>query len=145
MKSHQLKDNQDNQKNTQTRPKRTIAEWVTFSIALAILSVIVGLVIYIWKQEQAQQEIPKIFVSQEGQVQRQSGQYYVPFSVTNHGGITAESVQIVAELDVNGKVESGEQQVDFLSSKEKEEGVFIFQQNPQQGKLTIRVASYKLP
>jgi uncharacterized protein (TIGR02588 family) len=63
--------------------------------------------------------------------------------VTNDGAETAESVQVLAELEIDGKVvESGEQQVDFLSKGEREEGAFIFSRNPQSGKLTIRIASY---
>jgi uncharacterized protein (TIGR02588 family) len=64
----------------------------------------------------------------------------------NSGGDTAESVQIMAELMIDGKVtETGEQQIDFLSSGESEEGAFIFTKNPRQGQLNLRVGSYKLP
>lgn len=53
--------------------------------------------------------------------------YYVPFEVVNTGGNTAESVQIMAELLIDGKItETGEQQIDFLSSGKSEEGAFIF-------------------
>jgi len=70
----------------------------------------------------------------------------VPFTVTNTGGETAESVQIIAELRVNGEVlESGDQQIDFLSSGETQEGAFIFSRNPSQGQLIVRPSSYKLP
>jgi uncharacterized protein (TIGR02588 family) len=41
--------------------------------------------------------------------------------------------------------ESGEQQIDFLASGEKEEGAFVFSRDPRQGELVMRVASYKLP
>ncbi|AKG20518.1 TIGR02588 family protein [Calothrix sp. 336/3] len=128
----------------QKTPKRTLAEWISFSISSLILAVMVGLVIYIW-QDKTNQQPPKISAVEEGIIQENSGYYYVPFSVTNHGGSTAESVQIIAELQINGEVESGEQQIDFLSRGEKEQGAFIFKSDPRQGKLTIRVASYKLP
>lgn len=75
-----------------------------------------------------------------------NGQYYIPFEVVNKGEETAASVQIVAELRVNGKVEQkGEQQIEFLSRSEKETGAFIFSKNPEKGELTLRVASYKSP
>ncbi len=136
--------NQTNE-DVQQRPKRNLAEWITFSIASLILVVIVGLVIYICTDEQNQQP-PKITAFDDGKIRESSGQFYVPFSVTNTGGGTAESVQIIAELQVNGEVEqSSEQQIDFLSSGETEEGAFIFNRDPRQGKLMIRVASYKLP
>jgi uncharacterized protein (TIGR02588 family) len=137
--------NQSNYKETPEKPKRTVAEWITFGIASVILAVIVGLVIYIWMGEQNQQP-PTIFAVSDGKIREAAGQFYVPFSVTNTGGGTVESVQVLAELRINGKVEeSGEQQIDFLSGGEKEEGAFVFSRNPREGELVIRVASYKLP
>ena len=126
------------------RPPRNLAEWVTFSIASLILGTIAGLVIYSWATKQ---ERPPAFAINQGKEVRESqGQFYIPFEISNTGGKTVESVQIVAELRVNGQVEeSGDQQIDFLSEGEKEEGAFVFRQDPRKGELTVRVASYKLP
>ncbi|MFN6513088.1 MAG: TIGR02588 family protein [Nostoc sp. CreGUA01] len=129
---------------TEEQPKRSLAEWVTFSIASFILAIIVSLVGYTWLNEKNQP--PIISVSKKEAIREINGQFYVPFEVANTGGDTAESVQIIAELLIEGKVtESGEQQIDFLSSGETEEGAFVFSQNPSQGKLNLRIASYKLP
>ncbi|MDZ8186155.1 MAG: TIGR02588 family protein [Nostoc sp. ChiSLP02] len=126
------------------QPKRSLAEWVTFSIASFILAIIVGLVGYTWLNEKNQP--PIISVSKKETIREIDGQFYVPFEVVNTGGETAESVQIMAELIIDGKVaESGEQQIDFLSRGETEEGAFLFSQNPGQGKLNLRIASYKSP
>jgi uncharacterized protein (TIGR02588 family) len=85
-------------------------------------------------------------ITRQSDIREAPGQFYVPFSVTNSGGETAESVQVMAELRINGEVEeAGEQQIDFLASGEKEEGAFVFSRDPRQGELVIRVASYKLP
>lgn len=126
------------------RPPRNLAEWVTFGIASLILGTIVGLVIYSWVTKQ---ERPPAFAINQGKEVRESqGQFYIPFEISNTGGKTVESVQIVAELRVNGQLEeSGDQQIDFLSEGEKEEGAFVFRQDPRKGELTVRVASYKLP
>ena len=134
----------ENSPNTEKRPPRNLAEWVTFSIASLILGSIVGLVIYSWATKQ---ERPPAFAINQGKDIRESqGQFYIPFEVSNTGGKTVESVQIVAELRVNGEIEeSGDQQIDFLSEGEKEEGAFVFRQDPRKGELTVRVASYKLP
>ncbi|BCL36303.1 TIGR02588 family protein [Nostoc sp. MS1] len=129
---------------TQEKPPRSLAEMVTFGIALFILAIIIGLVGYIWLNED--DKPPILSVSKRQIVREVDGQFYVPFEVMNNGGETAESVQIVAELEIAGKViETAEQQIDFLSSSEKEEGAFIFTKNPRQGKLIVRVASYKSP
>ncbi|MEH1914305.1 TIGR02588 family protein [Nostoc sp.] len=129
---------------TEQQPKRSIAEWITFSIASFILAIIVSLVGYTWLNEKNQP--PILSVTQKQTIREINGQFYVPFEVVNSGGDTAESVQIMAELLINGKVtETGEQQIDFLSSGESEEGAFIFSHNPRQGQLNLRVGSYKLP
>ena len=134
----------ENSSKAKKRPPRNLAEWVTFSIASLILGTIVGLVIYSWVTKQ---ERPPAFAINQGKEVRESqGQFYIPFEISNTGGKTVESVQIVAELRVNGQLEeSGDQQIDFLSEGEKEEGAFVFRQDPRKGELTVRVASYKLP
>lgn len=129
--------------STSKKP-RSLAEWVTFGIASSILSAIVGLVIYVWATDKY--EPPSISIEQNTEVRQTDGKFYVPFEVTNTGSETVESLQVVAELKVNNQiVESGDQQIDFLSKNEKEEGAFVFQRDPRQGELTVRVASYKIP
>ncbi|MFB2773435.1 TIGR02588 family protein [Pelatocladus sp. BLCC-F211] len=128
----------------QEQPKRSAAEWVTLSISLLILAVIVSLVAYIWINEKDQP--PVLSVSNKQKIWEADGQFYVPFEIVNTGGETAESVQLIAELEIQGKVtQSGEQQIDFLSRGEKEEGAFVFNEDPRKGQLTIRVGSYKSP
>ncbi|MGI2902650.1 TIGR02588 family protein [Tolypothrix sp. VBCCA 56010] len=129
---------------TEQRPKRSLAEWVTFSIATLILTVIVGLVCYTWVNDK--HEPPILSVTNKEKIREVDGQFYVPFEIINTGGETAESVQIIAELKINNQVaETGEQQIDFLSRSEKEEGAFVFSTDPRKGQLTLRVASYKSP
>jgi uncharacterized protein (TIGR02588 family) len=127
-----------------TNSRRSLAEWVTFGIASAIVSVVIGLIIYTWLVKKA--DPPILSVTREEKIRKVSGQYYVPFTLKNQGGKTAESVHVVAKLELSNRIEeSGEQEVDFLSSGEKQDGAFIFSQDPRKGKLTIRVVSYKLP
>ncbi|YAF97258.1 MAG: TIGR02588 family protein [Nodularia sp. CChRGM 3473] len=126
------------------KPERSLAEWITFGISLSILVVVIGLVGYMWLNEKNQP--PILSVHKKQTIREIEGNFYVPFEIVNTGGETAESVQIIAELQIADKVvETGEQQIDFLSDGEKEEGAFIFSKNPLQGQLTVRVASYKLP
>jgi uncharacterized protein (TIGR02588 family) len=129
---------------TEQRRKRSLAEWVTFSVATLILTVIVGLVCYTWVNDK--HEPPILSVTNKQKIREVNGQFYVPFEIINTGGETAESVQIMAELKINNSViETGEQQIDFLSTSEKEEGAFIFKTDPRKGQLTLRIASYKSP
>ncbi len=126
------------------QPQRSPAEWTSFGIATSILAALVGLLLYNWVNQKDRP--PILSVTPNTEIRQAQGQFYVPFEITNTGGETAESVQIIAELRVNGEVEeTGEQNIDFLSGGEKEEGAFIFSRNPREGELVLRVASYKLP
>jgi uncharacterized protein (TIGR02588 family) len=138
-----MTENNETESNEE-QSKKSPAEWVTFAIASFILANIIGLVLYNWLTKK--QEPPIIAVTRNTQIREEKGQFYVPFKVTNTGGETAESVQVVAELRVNGEVlESGDQQIDFLSSGETKEGAFIFSRNPSLGELIVRSSSYQLP
>lgn len=120
------------------------AEWVSLAIAATLLVSIIGLVLRLWVSEQQQQ--PPILSVSYAEARSAQGNFYVPFEVVNTGGATAESVQIIAELQINGVVvESGEQILDFLSSQEQADGAFVFTHDPQQGKLSVRIASYQNP
>lgn len=130
---------------TRSKPRRwTIAaEQITFGIAAAIVATLVGLILLTWAVQK--NEPPQLAITAAPVEQRQ-GQFYVPFTVENQGGGTAESVQVLAELRQGQRVlETGEQQIEFLSSGEQEEGAFIFTQDPSRFSLDLRVASYKLP
>jgi uncharacterized protein (TIGR02588 family) len=139
-----MNDTDSSPQDVADKPPRSPAEWTTFSIALIILATIVGLVIYEWLTQKHRP--PVLSVTSSSEVRQVPGQFYVPFEIKNSGGETAESVQVIAELRINGEVEeSGEQQIDFLASGETEEGAFVFSRDPRQGELSMRVASYKLP
>ena len=141
--SEEQKDQFDNQQDDSGKESRSTAEQISFGVALALLIVIFGVVIYLWASDR-NQDPPVLEVSSS--LEQRQGKYYVPFTVTNQGGETATTVQIVAELKINGEVvEWGDQSIDFLSRQEEAEGAFIFVQDPQLGELTIRVASYAKP
>lgn len=134
----------DSSPQVEQKPPRSAAEWISFGIALFILAGIVGLVVYKWLTQKNQP--PVLSVTPNSEVREAPGQFYVPFEVKNTGGETAELVQVIAELSINGEVEeAGEQQIDFLAGGETEEGAFVFSRDPRKGELVIRVASYKLP
>ena len=120
------------------------AEWVSLAISLALLLGVIGLVGSLWASDQ-QRQPPILQVTRSG-VRQSQGKFYVPFEVTNAGGKTAKSVQVIAELQIDGvTVESGEQILQFLSSEETAGGAFIFTRDPQSGTVVIRVASYQTP
>jgi uncharacterized protein (TIGR02588 family) len=124
--------------------QRSFAEWITFSIASLIVAGIVGLVLYSWLI--VGDRPPVLAIEQSGTIRQAEGNFYVPFTLTNKGGETADAVRVTAELRIDGQVEQrGEQQIDFLAGGEAEEGVFLFSRNPQNGELILRVLSYQKP
>ena len=95
-----------------------------------LLAGVIGAASFLWASEKPRQ--PPILDITQSDTRLAAGEYYVPFTVTNVGGETAESVQVVAELRIDGEVvDSGEQILEFLSSQETAEGAFIFTHNPQ--------------
>jgi uncharacterized protein (TIGR02588 family) len=131
-------------RSDQPMPQRSLAEWITFTVATLLLVGLVGLILY---DGYINQNRPPAFeVSVAETVRITDGRYYVPFTITNTGGQIARTVQVSAELHLpDGDDETGEQQIDFLSGHEQKQGSFVFTQNPQAGDLSIRVASYRLP
>ncbi|MBE9060897.1 TIGR02588 family protein [cf. Phormidesmis sp. LEGE 11477] len=123
---------------------RSVAEQVSFFLALAILLIIVSCVGYLWVSDRTQS--PSILEISTHSAEQRRASYYVPFTVTNLGGTTATTVQVIAELRVDNEiVEWGEQTIDFLSRDEEAEGAFVFVRNPTDGELIVRVASYSEP
>ncbi len=122
---------------------RSMAEMISFAIASMILIAVLGGAGYLWVRDRT--SLPPALEITSTTEYRQ-GKYYVPFTVKNTGGETAESVQVIAELQIKSTlVEWGDQQIDFLSSQEEATGAFIFTRDPALGDLTLRVASYKSP
>jgi uncharacterized protein (TIGR02588 family) len=126
------------------RRGRSLAEWVSFGVAAAILALVAGLVIYDWLTTPRQE--PRVSVRQEGAIRSADGLFYVPFTVENSAGNTVEALRVHAELEVDGSVvESGEQEFDFLSGGEQGQGAFVFTRDPEQGELRLRITGYRLP
>ncbi len=127
---------------------RSLAEWITLAVSALVLSLLVVLVLYDW---QVSKNLPPTFRVEMMEAPRLTeGHYYVPFTIKNTGGRIARTVQVIAELHVNAGVdegvdEAGEQQFDFLSGNEQKSGGFVFEHDPRQGDLVIRVASFGLP
>jgi uncharacterized protein (TIGR02588 family) len=141
--AQQFDDGQGLEQPPENKPQSR-AEWISLGLSSFVLAIVVGLVIYLWVSDHKRQ--PPVLQVTTAKVRKVAEQYYVPFTVTNSGGETAESVQVIAELRAGDTVlEAGEQTIDFLSSQEKSEGAFIFAQDPQQAQLMVRVASYSKP
>lgn len=126
------------------RPPRTAPEWWTFGVAIALIAAVVGVILVSWATGPSGP--PVLRVERSGPVERSGDAYRVPFEASNEGGEAAASVQVVAELTIDGRLEGeGEQSIAFLSGGERESGAFLFAKDPTDGELTLSVASYASP
>ena len=121
--------------------RRSPAEWVTFAVASAIILVVLGLVAV----EIPRSKTPPAPTAVPGPAEERGGRFVVPVRVENRGQQTAESVQVVALLSIDGEEQEGDQTVDFLSAGETEELEFVFDDDPVDGDLEVRVTGYLLP
>lgn len=124
------------------RPPRSAAEWTTFAVALAILLVVVGA---IGLEASRPSDPPDPIAKLDGSPRDLGGRFHVDVVVENRGDETAEAVQVVASLDVDGEVLETDETVDFLAGGDQAELTFVFEQDPDEGELSVRVAGFQSP
>ena len=120
---------------------RSPVEWVTFAVAVVIIGIVVALVAV----EIPKSKTPSAPVAEPGVIEARGDRYVVPVIVRNQGQRTATDVQVRATLTVDGEEHEGDQLVDFLSGGESEEVEFVFEDDPTDGELEVRVTGYGLP
>ncbi len=114
-----------------------------FAASLVVLLLLAGAIVALWVQ---QRDPATLTVEQIGEMRIAGGQSYLTAEVRNTGDETAEAVQIVAELRVDGDVVAdGDQSIDFLSGGEVETIVFIFDQVTANGDIELQITGYKVP
>lgn len=114
-----------------------------FAASLVVLLLLAGAIVALWVQ---QRDPATLTVEQVDEMRIAGGQSYLTAEVRNTGDETAEAVQVVAELRVEGDVVAeGDQSIDFLSGGEVETIVFIFDRAASTGDTELRVTGYKVP
>lgn len=123
---------------------RTGAEKVALGISLAIVLAVLAAIAMV-AATQSGSEGPR-FAIEIGDVRGGGDEYQVQVRVRNVGDATAENVQVRAELAVPaGPPLEGEQHVDFLAAGAQAEVTFVFAEEPAPDRLTVEVASYRIP
>lgn len=120
---------------------RNLAEWVSFSVALALVLAVLGVFAAELGADDAAAPVARV----EGPVEAAASGYRVPVVVRNDGDRTAADVQVVAELATGTQTHSAEQTVDFLPGGADRELVFVFPIDPRSGDLEVVVRSYARP
>lgn len=123
------------------RRQRTPAEWVTFAVAVLILSALIGTIVVEARQSDEPPR-PVAFVERSDRV---AGRYQVTVEVRNEGDLAAAAVQVVASLEVDGDTTEADQVIDFLAGGGDETLVFFFADNPDDGEFTVEVTGFTVP
>ena len=123
------------------REPRSAAEWVTLVVSLLVLAVLVGLIVLRLLDERDPAEP---IATIEG-VEEVGDDHHVEVMVRNEGDDTAADVQIVAELVIGDETSEADQVLDFLAGDEEEHVVFVFEDDPADGELTVSVSGFSVP
>lgn len=124
------------------RATRSGAEWVTFGVSLAVL-LLVALLIVLQVGESKEPALPTVIKT--GPVEKAGDRWLVPVEIRNEGGETAESVKVMASLEIEGETLESDQEVEFLAKGESAEVAFLFEKDPASGELEVTVAGYSIP
>jgi len=122
--------------------KRTTAEWTTFVVSCLVLAVVVGLIAV---QAVGTADPARPTASIKKTTQGPDGRSFVSVDVTNRGDDTASQVQVTAELTIDGEATTADQTIDFLAGDESEDLVFVFEDDPSDGELTVTVSGFAIP
>lgn len=139
------KQGKDRQREKGKHSGRSIAEWATLGISVAILLIVIGLVSY--QHLLGGSQSAAIEVNPQLQQVRQEGDaYYLPVEVINKGDKTAEDVRVEVSLLSEGSREmSAQLRITFLAGHETSRGTAVFGKDPREGALTTEVMSYLQP
>jgi uncharacterized protein (TIGR02588 family) len=117
--------------------KRTVAEWTTLLLSLAILLVLVALITYQYLHGGDQPARIEVY-PQIGSVVQNAGAYYLPVEIKNLGDQTAEEVWVELSLTGDqGTVEKANFMIIFLDGGATSMGMAVYDQDPAKGQLTV--------
>lgn len=122
--------------------RRSTAEWTTLAASCVVLLVVVGVIVAQMFGATAPPD-PVAEVRVPYRVEADS--FHVTVEVSNRGDQTASNVQVSAELEMDGETMTAEQTVDFLAGHATQDLVFVFDDDPAEGTLTVSVSSYSMP
>ena len=130
---------------TTAQSGRTVAEWTTLGISLAILAVVFASIAWLWVRDTGAPASVEVTPLTEA-IRNEGDVWYLPLEIENSGDATAEDVVVEVALDTGqGEPETAEITVTFLASGETARGTAVFTSDPASGDLTIRPVSFKEP
>lgn len=139
-----MSENNGEQKRQSNDEGRSVVEWITLGISVAILLVVAGLIVY---EALTDNELPTVIVVQpdfEG-VRQEVGHYYLPVTIRNRGNRTVMGLAVEMRLEgEDGEVETGVLTEEFMAGGARVEGVVVFNERPTTENVGYGV-SYRKP
>lgn len=125
--------------------KQTTAERTTIGISVLILVAVIGLAV--WADARTGDVPPNITVEADlGNVRETDSGFYVPITISNTGGLTAQDVMVTGELDLGDDIpETAEVTLSFLAGGEEEGAELVFSAHPNEGEFSVGPTSYVQP
>ncbi len=125
--------------------KQSTAERITMGISIAILAAVIGLASWSSFATGDSPPLIEVDVHMEDMRETNSG-FYVPITITNNGGFTAQNATVTGELVTDEpEPETAEVTIDFLAGGESETAGLVFSTDPNEGELTVAPTSYLDP
>lgn len=124
---------------------RTVAEWVTLSVSIAILAALFGAIGFFYLRGDGDDAIIEV-TPLTGEVLRAGDRFVLPVEIVNTGERTASTVSVTVALMVDGEeAESADFSIDFLAGGASERGVAIFTTDPATAEITVGAVSFMEP
>lgn len=130
---------------SQEHAASTTAERITLVASLVILVSILS--VAVWSNVRTGQDPPDIVVEVDMEdVQERDAGFYVPITITNNGGTTAQDLVVSGELDLgDGEPETADVTISYLAGGETEAAEMVFSVHPADGEFTIGPTSFLKP
>jgi uncharacterized protein (TIGR02588 family) len=121
------------------------AEWVTLAVSSLLVFGLVALTSYLYLTASTDPAAVTVQPSLS-EVYQSGNRFYVPVTVRNTGGETAEEVRVRITLtDAAGHIETSDFQIQFLAGGGSNRAVASFGSDPRQGQLDAAVVSFLKP
>lgn len=120
-----------------------IWEWIVAGVGLVLVAGVIGFLIY--EAFSGNRLPPDIKLSVGSVVQTRNG-FLVTITAVNHGGITAEGVDIEGELKRGTEtIERSQTTIDYLPPRSNKKAGLFFTRDPRQFELQVRPLGYEEP
>ncbi|HVM08220.1 MAG TPA: hypothetical protein VM345_07160 [Acidimicrobiales bacterium] len=125
------------------RSKPTAAEWTIGFIAAAVIAAVAAVLVVDWSAGRAGD--PPMFETTVKSVEKIGQLHHVEVEVRNIGDEAGAEVRVDAELELDTDTVEIDQTIAFLAPDEDTTVTFIFEDDPDDGDLSVEVSSYREP